>query len=381
MFTPKLRFFIPLLLSGLVACSGTSATDKSDAPSLADKNDSGLRMQAVSTDLDRPWGMDFLSAQHVLVAEKGGSLLQLELGSGQAQAIAGIPDSVVAGQGGLMDVLVQRQGDQVWVYLSYAVAGEGGYSTRIARGRLQGAQLEDVQLLFTAQPFYGTRRHFGSRLLIVDDYLYASVGDRAQREQAQNLQTHNGTVIRLHTDGRVPTDNPFSGRADALPEIWTYGHRNPQGMARHPDGSIWVSEHGPQGGDEINRLVAGANYGWPVITYGEEYGGGKIGVGTEKAGMEQPLKYYLPSIATTGIDFYQGDRYPGWDDSLLVAALRATHLNRVQLDGSGLGQEYRYFEDSKLRFRDVQLGPDGYVYVLTDSGGFYRVMPTAAGGG
>jgi len=369
-----------MLLALLASCASSEQPDSEAAGDPSDfqvVDATALTLQPVTEDLQDPWGMDFLSSDQLLVTEQGGRLLLVDLANGSQQEISGVPASERAGQGGLLDVLVEHSEDTVMVYLSYSIAGDGGYTTRVARGRLQGTTLVDLEVLFTAQPFYDTKRHFGSRLLIADGYLYATVGDRAQRKFAQDLTTHNGTVIRLHPDGRVPAGNPFVDRSGARPEIWTYGHRNPQGMARHPDGSIWVSEHGPQGGDELNRLQAGANYGWPIITYGEEYGGGKIGEGSARAGMQQPLKYYLPSIATAGIDFYQGDRY-NWDPSVLVAGLRFTHLNRVTLEGAGVGAEYRHFGERKLRFRDVQVGPDGYVYVLAGGDTLYRVEPSGS---
>jgi len=374
-----LRRFSALALALLSACTASSPHDTGVVVS----SDDGISLYTVAGDLRDPWGMDFLEDGRMLVTEKSGQLLLLDTATGQTVPVAGVPASEEVGQGGLLDVLVYPDtSGEPWIYLSYAVAGEGGYSTRIARARFREDALVAVEELFTAQPFYPTKRHFGSRLLIVDGYLYATVGDRGQREYAQSLATHNGKVMRLHLDGRVPADNPFVDQPDAKPEIWSYGHRNPQGMAQNPvDGSIWVSEHGPQGGDEINRIARGANYGWPVITYGEEYGGGKIGEGTEREGMEQPLKYYLPSIGTGGIDFYTGDRYPGWEPSLLVTALRYTHLNRVVLSGKGLGAEHRLFTDSKMRFRDVQVGPDGYIYVLAGGGSVLRLLPAPAAGG
>jgi len=237
---------------------------------------------------------------------------------------------------------------------------------------LQDDRLVDQQVLFTAQPFFAERRHFGSRLLIDGGYLYLTVGDRGNRDLAQSLQSHNGKVMRLHEDGTVPEDNPFVGREDARPEIWSYGHRNPQGIARHPvTGDIWVSEHGPQGGDEINRVERGANYGWPLVTYGEEYGGGKIGQGTELEGTLQPLTYYVPSIGTGGIDFYVGNKYPGWKNSLLVAGLRLSLISRVELQEGGLGKQTKLL--MKMRVRDVQVGPDGLVYALADGSSLVRL--------
>ena len=370
----SVRALTILLTLLFLACRGTAA-DMPDAEPTA--RDQGLALVPVTTALAAPWGMDFLGDRELLITEQGGRLLRLDLSSGELREIAGVPETEVFGQGGLLDVLVEPTGAGPMVYLSYAHITDDGATTRIAKANLVGDRLENLQVLFTAEPYYRTKRHFGSRLLIVDDYLFFTVGDRGNRQYAQDLSRHNGKVMRLNKDGSVPGDNPFVGRDDARPEIWTYGHRNPQGLAQHPDGSIWVSEHGPQGGDELNRLEPGNNYGWPVITYGEEYGGGKIGEGTRKPGMEQPEHYYVPSIATCGIDFYTADTYPGWSDSVLVSALALTHLNRVALDGDGVGSEYRYFEDAKMRFRDVQTGPDGYVYVLA-GGGLYRVVPVGS---
>jgi glucose/arabinose dehydrogenase len=357
MYQIMLRSALLLFFTILLACAG---------PNL--QHSAGIELVPVISNLDSPWGMDFMPDGSLLVTEKGGTLQHIDLATGQRRAVPGVPASIAVGQGGLLDVMVVTvAGESPWIYLSYVVDSdsESGYTTRIARARWNEGWLETLQVLFTAQPYYTAKRHFGSRLLVADDYLYFTVGDRGNRAYAQDLWRHNGKVMRLHLDGSVPADNPFVDVANARPEIWSYGHRNPQGIASHPgDQSIWVVEHGPQGGDEINRLRAGANYGWPVITYGEEYGGGKIGEGTHRQGMEQPLKYYVPSIATCGAGFYTGDRYPGWSDSLLVAALRGTHINRVSLTATALGSEQRLFVDSQLRFRDIQQGPDGYLYVL-----------------
>ena len=335
--------------------------------------DKGLVMQPLQA-MKQPWGMDFLSEQELLITEKSGELWLYNLASRALIEVSGVPKSKEKGQGGLLDVMVHRSDGVRWVYLSYTHKQNGKYSTRVARGRLQDYALQDVEVLFTAQPYYKTSKHFGSRLVMLDGFLYVTVGDRGKREFAQDLSRHNGKVMRLLPDGQVPSDNPFVDRSDARPEIWTYGHRNPQGLAVHPDGSLWVSEHGPQGGDELNRLMAGANYGWPIITYGEEYGGGAIGEGTAKAGMAQPEKYYVPSIATSGIAFNDGERYPEWPASMFVSALKLTHLNRVELSEDGLGEETRYFETAYLRFRDVQTGPDGYLYALAGTS-LYRITP------
>ena len=328
--------------------------------------------------LKEPWGMDFLPDGRILLTEKPGVMKIVQPGSWTTQQVSGLPQVANEGQGGLMDVLVHPDFERNrWVYFSYSVAVEGGFTTRVSRARLQGDTLEDREDLFTAMPAYPKRRHFGSRLLLDSGYLYITVGDRGQRSPAQDLLNHSGKVLRLTASGGIPPDNPYVGRAGARPEIYTYGHRNPQGIARHPrTGEIWVSEHGPQGGDEINILRPGANYGWPVITYGEEYGGGKIGEGTHKPGMEQPLIYYTPSLATGGIDFYTLDTYPGWKDSLLVSSMRMTRINRLEIRPDGtLGRETRLLGNLGMRIRDVQVGPDGLVYALADRSRLIRLEP------
>lgn len=325
-----------------------------------------IRMVTLVDDLDNPWGMDFLPDGSLLLTEKSGALKRIDLQSYAVTTIDGVPASADVGQGGLMDVLVHPDfADNGWVYLSYSVAQGGGFSTRVSRARLVDGALVDVEDLFTAQPFFRERRHFGSRLLLDGGYLYITVGDRGNRDLAQSLETHNGKVLRLTEEGAVPADNPFVGVPGARPEIWTYGHRNPQGMARHPvNGTIWVAEHGPQGGDELNVLRRGANYGWPLVTYGEEYGGGRIGEGTHRAGTEQPLVYWVPSIGTGNIAFYDGDLYPGWRPSVLVSGLKLTRISRLELDGDGVGAETRLLANLKMRIRDVRTGPDGRVYAL-----------------
>ena len=337
----------------------------------------GFRVKTLVQWLNEPWGLDFLPDGRLLLTEKDGTLKLVNPQDWSTVDLAGVPASANEGQGGLLDVLVHPQfARNSLVYLSYSVEAEGGFTTQVARARLRGTALEDTEILFTALPAFSQRRHFGSRLLLDEGYLYITVGDRGNRDLAQALHTHNGKVMRLTEEGHVPPDNPFVGQAGARGEIYTYGHRNPQGIAKHPvNGSIWVSEHGPQGGDEINVLRRGANYGWPIVTYGEEYGGGKIGVGTQQDGMEQPLIYYTPSVGVAGIDFYTDGTYPGWRPSLLVSGLRLTRINRLELDGDGLGKETRLLGNLNMRIRDVQVGPDGLVYALADRSRLIRLEP------
>ncbi|GHD15542.1 hypothetical protein GCM10007052_19870 [Halioglobus japonicus] len=335
----------------------------------------GLQAKTLLTWLREPWGMDFLPDGRLLLTEKEGVLKIVTPADWSTVDVGGLPEVFSEGQGGLLDVLVHPDfSDNGLIYLSYSIALDGGSTTRVARARLAGEQLEGLEVLFTALPAYNERRHYGSRLLLDDGYLYITVGDRGNRKLAQDLSTHNGKVMRLTESGGTPEDNPFVGQAGARQEIYSYGHRNPQGIAKNPvTGAIWVAEHGPQGGDEINILKAGANYGWPVITYGEEYGGGKIGEGTHKEGLEQPLVYYTPSLGVGGIDFYVGDHYPQWQPSLLVSGLRLKRLNRLELDGEGVGRETRLLGNSDMRIRDVQVGPDGLIYLLADRSRLIRV--------
>lgn len=334
-----------------------------------------LIARTLNRELDDPWGLAFLPDGTLLVTERKGSLQLLDPPGFDAREVRGLPDVVSAGQGGLMDVVVHPDFEQnQLIYLSYSIRMEGGLTTRVSRARLVGTSLEGLEDVFTAQPAYRERRHFGSRLLLDDGYLYVTVGDRGNRDLAQSLETHNGKVMRLTESGEVPPDNPFVDRPGARPEIWTYGHRNPQGIDRHPvSGEIWVAEHGPQGGDEVNALSPGTNYGWPLATYGEEYGGGKIGKGTHVEGTEQPLVYWVPSLATSGMAFYDGDLYPEWENSLLVSGLRLTRISRLALDGTGLGRETRLMADLKMRIRDVRVGPDGKVYVLANGSRLMRL--------
>jgi glucose/arabinose dehydrogenase len=297
------------------------------------------------------------------------------------QAIAGLPTVAVHGQGGLMDVVLHPKfEDNRWVYLSYAAAGAGGVGTHVGRGRLEGLNLTQWQTLFRLEPKTNAGQHFGSRLAFDRaDRLFITLGDRGERDRAQDLADPAGSVLRLLDDGRIPADNPFVKRKGARPEIYSYGHRNLQGAALHPQtGRLWTHEHGPQGGDEVNRVRAGANYGWPVITYGREYGSGfRIGEGTHKAGLQPPLHYWVPSIAPSGMAFYTGDRFPQWRGNLFVGALKAQLLVRLELDGERVVREERLLTGEIGRIRDVRNGPDGYLYLLTDQnpGALYRLEP------
>jgi glucose/arabinose dehydrogenase len=330
-----------------------------------------VRLVELTRGLEQPWSLAFLPDGRMLVTEKAGRLrlvgkdFKLD-----PQPVTGLPQVTVQGQGGLMDVALHpRFAENGLVYLSYAARGEGGVGTELARGRLADHRLEDVQVLFRQIPKSGGGQHFGSRIVFDrQGYLYLTLGDRGERDRAQKPDDHAGSVIRLHDDGRVPQDNPFVGKAGWKPEKYTLGNRNQQGAALHPvTGVLWTHEHGPQGGDEVNVIRAGANYGWPVITYGANYGiGTRIGEGTAKAGMEQPLHKWVPSIAPSGMTFYTGDKFPKWRGDLFVGALRAELLVRLRLDGEKVVHEERLLKGTLGRIRDVRAGPDGFIYLLTD---------------
>jgi glucose/arabinose dehydrogenase len=288
---------------------------------------------------------------------------------------------VARGQGGLLDVALHPKfTTNRLVYLSYSGGDSNGIGTEVARGKLVGNRLEDVEVIFRMAPKSKTGHHFGSRLVFDrQGYLYITLGDRGEKSRAQRTGDHAGSVIRLHDDGRVPADNPFVGRQGWQPEKYTLGHRNMQGAARHPEsGEVWTHEHGPQGGDEINIIRPGINYGWPVITYGVNYViGTQIGEGTHKAGMAQPLYYWVPSIAPSGMTFYTGDKFPRWRGDLMVGALKDQMLVRLTLNGEKVVSEERLLKNRLGRIRDVSQGPDGYLYLLTDEsdGMLVRIEP------
>jgi glucose/arabinose dehydrogenase len=340
-----------------------------------------LALERVTDGLEHPWGMAFLPDGRILVTERPGRLRIVDNGKLDPVPVGGLPAIASVGQGGLLDVALHPEFDgNRFVYLSYAARGAGGVGTEVARGRFNGRDLEDVEVLFRLQPKSGGGRHFGSRLVFAGDgNLFVTLGDRGDRPRAQRLDDHAGTVVRLRDDGSVPPDNPFVDRTDAAPEIFSYGNRNVQGAALHPvTGELWAHEHGPQGGDEVNVIRAGVNYGWPVITYGVNYGiGTRIGEGTAMPGMAQPLYYWSPSIAPSGMAFYTGDRIPGWTGDLLVGSLKFATLVRLQLDGEKVTHEERMLSGRIGRIRDVRQGPDGAVYLLTDAddGGLYRLSP------
>ena len=340
----------------------------------------GIRVEQVVTGLGVPWGMAFLSPEQLLLTERGGIVRLLDLETGSTVNLVGTPDVVAEGQGGMLDVAIgPNYAAEGWIYFTYTKSFRSEAATTLARARLAGHRLLDWEDLLVTDSATDARRHFGSRIAFdYKGHVFFGVGDRGERDMAQDLSNHIGTIMRLNLDGSVPTDNPFVGIDNARDEIWSYGHRNPQGLLfDRVTNRLWSIEHGPRGGDEINLIIKGRNYGWPVISHGKEYWGPmSIGEGTSKPGMEAPRKVYIPSIAPGSLIIYRGDAFPQWRGNLFTGALKLRHLNRIML--SDLGQvidEERILEDLGERIRALAQGPEGWVYLSTDSGRILRIRP------
>lgn len=338
----------------------------------------------LAQNLDHPWALAFLPNGDYLITERSGALKLVSTANDQNVIVTGLPEIDEAGQGGLLDIALHPKFAQNnWLYLSYAAENQHGTnSTHVARAKWQQehSSVSDWQVIFQSNTPYKGGRHFGSRLLFDQQgYLYITSGDRGHRPSAQNLSDHAGNIIRLHDDGRIPDDNPFLNQQDAKPEIFSYGHRNPQGMAIDNDtGEIWTHEHGPQGGDELNLIKAGQNYGWPVITYGKNYViGTSVGEGTHKPGMQQPFYHWIPSIAPSGLAIYKGSKFPEWENNFFIGSLKFSTLVRMQRDGNKFTEAERMLTDLRQRIRDVRIGPDELIYILTDSynGKLIRLEP------
>lgn len=368
-----------IVLLSIAFCASASAQDR---PAVINSEKHTFRVVTLLTGLENPWSVAFLPDGQMLVTERAGRLRLV----GQdfrmdPKPIAGLPDVAAQGQGGLFDVALHPEYAQNgWIYWAYNAPGPGGWGTAVARGKLQGSRMSEVQVLFSMQPKTRSSQHFGGRIVFDKaGMLYLTLGDRGDKDRAQKLDDHAGSVIRLHDDGRVPADNPFAKRAGALPEKWTLGNRNMQGATLHPQtGELWTHEHGPQGGDEVNVMRSGLNYGWPVITYGVNYGlGTRIGEGQSKPGMVQPLHVWVPSIAPSGMAFVSGSKFPHWRGDLLIGALRDQMLVRLSLDGDKVVREERLLKGVVGRIRDVRMGPDDLVYLLTDDaeGALLRLEP------
>lgn len=336
---------------------------------------SKFHLKKIVTNLEIPWSFVFLPSGDLLITERDGQIVWHKRLSPPSEFIkmrAPVPVTS-RGQGGLMDIALHPQfKTNKWIYFTHTVSKKKKYTTEISRAQWAHGKFKKVEKLYTAEPYYSTSHHFGSRIAFDQKgHVFFSVGDRGNRDLAQSLKTDNGKVLRLNEDGSIPKDNPFSRKGKPSP-LWSFGSRNIQGMV-YTGGQLWTHEHGPRGGDEINLIVKGQNYGWPIVTYGKEYIGGKIGKGlTTKKGMVDPLKYYRPSIAPTGMVFYKGDKYPKWKNSFFIGSLVLRHLNRVSAD---FKKEERLLQFLSSRIRNVALSPDGYLYVSTDQGDIFKIIP------
>ncbi|MEM8506299.1 MAG: PQQ-dependent sugar dehydrogenase [Bacteroidota bacterium] len=332
----------------------------------------------IVSELEIPWGFDFLPQGGLLITEKSGELLLFD--NNEKTTISGVPEVKVMGQGGLMDVAVHPNfNENSWIYLSYSSAeGSGrGANTAILRAKLIGDRLQQQELLYKAAPNTGKPFHFGSRIVFDNEgYLYFSIGDRGNRdENPQDITRDGGKIYRIKDDGSIPSDNPFTKRNGAKQAIYSYGHRNPQGMVKHPRTSeIWIHEHGPRGGDELNIIKKGKNYGWPVITYGINYSGTKITDETSRPNMEQPIYYWIPSIAPSGLEIVSSEKYPEWKGNVLAGSLSFQYLERLVLENNKVVYREKLL-DGMGRVRSVKQGPDGYIYVGIEGKGIYRLQP------
>lgn len=347
-------------------------------------------LSVVARGLAQPWGVDVLPDGAIIITEKPGRLRIVDQEGNLSAPLGGVPPVAAGGQGGLLDVTVDpafARNRLLWLTYSEP-ASDGANSTAVARARIStdGAALEDVTVIFRQLPRYAGRLHFGARVVFArDGNLFVTLGERFRdpwRQQAQDLRSHLGKVVRLQPDGTAPSDNPFIGRDDALPELWSYGHRNVQGAAIHPEtGKLWVSEHGPRGGDELNIPKPGGNYGWPLVSHGVEYSGRPVGDGRRSApGLEDPVVTWTPAIAPGGIAFYADTAFPAWQGNLLVSGLRARAILRLELDGESVVHEERLLVDEGQRIRDVAIGPDGVIYALTDDEQNGKILRLAPGG-
>jgi glucose/arabinose dehydrogenase len=339
-----------------------------------------FKLERVAQGLGVPWGMAFLNDHELIFTEREGNIKILNLDSLEITLLKGAAEVDAEGQGGMLDV---AEGPDYavkgWLYFTYSKSTISGAVTTLARARRTGFQLSDWQDLIVTTSATSTYRHFGSRIAFDQQgHVFFGIGDRGERANSQILSNHAGTILRLRLDGSIPDDNPFLFQQNVLPEIWSYGHRNPQGLLYdNISGNLWSIEHGPRGGDEINLIEKGANYGWPVISYGKEYWGPvSIGEGTEKAGMEQPVKVYIPSIAPGSLMLYSATAFPQWQGSLFSGALKLRHLNRVSIsaDNKAIAEE-RLLGDLNERIRALAQSPEGWIYFSTDSGKIMRMRP------
>ncbi len=371
------KIIIPcLFLFSLISVGCEAQVKPNDIPLKEDSKN--YKLETVAADIANPWGMTWLPDGSMLVTEKSGILYHIK--NNQKTEIKNVPEVYNRGQGGLLDIAVHpKYVTNGWIYITYSSTeggGEGG-NTKLIRAKLENESLVQIESLYKAMPNTTKGQHFGSRIVFDNEgYLYFSVGDRGEHYvNPQDINRDGGKIYRLNDDGSIPKDNPFVGKAGAKEAIYTYGNRNPQGMAKNPlTGAIWLHEHGPKGGDEINIVKKGANYGWPVVTYGIDYSGATISEESQKAGIEDPIYYWVPSIAPSGMTFVTGDLYPDWKGHLLVGSLKFQYLELVKLKGNTVIGRQKIATDIG-RLRNVAQGPDGYIYMGVEGKGIVKIIP------
>lgn len=373
-FSNSVILLAPLLLSSLFfSC-------KHEKEWLITGEDVKLKVELVADDITIPFGMAFLPDGRLLVTDRpSGAIIIVDVNSGKKTNIKGLPSVVIDGDGGMLDILPHPDfAKNKQIFFDYAHQDENGGTLAVERATLEGDSIVDRKRVFTAKPYYKKYNFFGSRLLLQDGFLFITTGvTKKYQDTAQLLINHLGKIMRVREDGTVPQDNPFVNVAGALPDIWCLGVRNPQGLTINPfTQEIWENEHGPKGGDEVNIIKGGKNYGWPVITYGLEYDGSPVGAGlTHKEGMEQPFYYYTPSIAPSGMEFYTGNAFPLWKGNLFIGAMVLKHLNRLVIKDGKVVHEERLLKDQGWRVRTVRQGPDGFLYIGVDGGMILRIKP------
>lgn len=339
-----------------------------------------FKLEQIVDGVQIPFAIAFISEQKMLATNRfSNEIILIDVKARTKTLLKGIPKSYAAGDGGALDILPHPDFQQnQWLYFSHSIGDSTRSTMVIDRAKLHADSLIQIERIFTALPYYKGSSHYGNRMDIQDNYLFVSMGDRYDlMDSAQTISNHLGKILRIHDDGRIPMDNPFVDSLGAAPEIWSYGHRNPQGLTIHPEtGEIWSHEHGPKGGDEINRIHPKHNYGWPIICHGIDYDHTPIGAGiTHKEGMQQPFYYYVPSIAPSGMQFYWGNRYKNWKGNLFLGAMAKTHLNRLVIENNQVVHEERLLQDFGKRIRSITQGPDGFLYIGVDGGGIYRLKP------
>jgi glucose/arabinose dehydrogenase len=347
---------------------------------IVDSESGKIRLELVTDSITMPFAMEFLPDGRMVVSNRpAGEMILIDVSTGEKVYVRGVPAVINKGDGGLLDIKPDPDfANNHKLFFDYSFQDEHGFSLAVETAQLEGDSLVNRKRIFQARPYFDKPSFYGSRLLLQDDKIFITTGvDYSKQDSSQTLSNHLGKILRIGQDGSIPADNPFVNTPGALPEIWCYGTRNPQGLKFNPfTGELWENEHGPKGGDEINIIRPGKNYGWPVISYGIDYDDKPIGAGiTEKEGMEQPVYYYVPSIAPSGMVFYTGDRYPQWKGNLFIGGMKLTHLNRTVIENGKVTHEERIMKEMKWRVRNIVQGPDGYLYVGVDGGRILKLVP------